>query len=645
MLIHSTIQIAMMAVPRDEEPLLQLSSISSESELEIVEKYEEETPTASHAFAEESKNAKPGDKGASQIEHGTAEVRDLGWNDEVCNIPNPVVGSLDNEELWTLIRRFDKQVFHVKRLKRPPLGQLDLNIAEEEEFSPEKLRAQLERFYMVVLVSVFSLWKHIVRLRSWKEYQRTSLFLAVYTVAWLLDLLIPTMVVFAIVLILSDRARMACFPPAPPALIDAKSGGVQKPAAGVLASKDSVTGAPEKHEGEAVEQEAHNFVTTISAIIVSTAVAKQPQADEDDESASADPAQIIEEANDAKDRAAGEEPAVEHDRTKKPVSDAVWAKARPTLRLVANFIDTWERLGNALNPTAPFHIHQQKVFLALLMLMVLFGSYWTSSYMAAKGNYPRWVKYVELCNTILKGVPTNAQLTITLLRAGESNSAPLPPPPFSDVPPPVVSDITAGQDLDRLAATSEEIEAAIKPELTPEEIEEHDKEDQKNHKKSHRLMNLLRGTAKGGVRAAFTADKAKAKAGARQAKNRLGVVKDTVSSPATGPIQFPARYKGKKGHAYITTTATTPAIGWTANIENAKPAWIVAIGEITELTKVGGLGWKSKMIVGWATGNEIVDGLVIKADDGRELHLTAVMMRDQLFNRLISIGSQMWEMW
>jgi hypothetical protein len=195
-------------------------------------------------------------------------------------------------------------------------------------------------------------------------------------------------------------------------------------------------------------------------------------------------------------------------------------------------------------------------------------------------------------------------------------------------------------------ATNEEIQDAIHPDVIQEEVEEEEEEqDKKKHKKSHRIMNLLRGTAKGGIRTALAADKAKAKAGARHAKNRLGVVKDTTSNPATGPIRFPARYKGTKGHAYITATATSPAVSWTPNTEDVKPTWSVSIGDIAELKKMGGLGWKSKLLVGWAMDREIVDGLNITTTDGKELHLTAVFMRDQLFNRLISIGSQMWESW
>ena len=65
--------------------------------------------------------------------------------------------------------------------------------------------------------------------------------------------------------------------------------------------------------------------------------------------------------------------------------------------------------------------------------------------------FPQWQKLLEIRNTLLKGVPTNAQLTVTLLRIGEANKAPLPPPPYSGPPPPNVTHETAGQDLEHLS--------------------------------------------------------------------------------------------------------------------------------------------------------------------------------------------------
>lgn len=232
----------------------------------IVEGYEEETPTASHELADESANVDPEDKGASQLNHDDIEVRDLGFNENANDVPQPVVGGLRNDELWTLIRRFNKQTFHVKSIEETPLANLDMNIADDEEFSPDKLRAQVERLYVTVAISLFGLWKHVVRLRSWREYQRTSVYLSVYLAAWLLDILVPTLITFLMVLILYAPSRDFGFPPAPPALIDSKTGGVKKPPAGVLATDDTITGAPEKQEGEAAEKEAHSFVNSIGTV-------------------------------------------------------------------------------------------------------------------------------------------------------------------------------------------------------------------------------------------------------------------------------------------------------------------------------------------------------------------------------------------
>lgn len=121
-------------------------------------------------------------------------------------------------------------MYHVKAIARAPPGGLDLNIADEEEFSPDKLRANIERLYMTVIVGVIGLWKHIARLRSWNEKKRTMAFGAVYFGAWWLDYLVQVMLGFLIVLIVWPAAREYCFPGAPIALIDGRTGGIKKPA-------------------------------------------------------------------------------------------------------------------------------------------------------------------------------------------------------------------------------------------------------------------------------------------------------------------------------------------------------------------------------------------------------------------------------
>lgn len=74
-------------------------------------------------------------------------------------------------------------------------------------------------------------------------------------------------------------------------------------------------------------------------------------------------------------------------------------------------------------------------------------------------------------------------------------------------------------------------------------------------------------------------DRLKAAAGAEHAKNRLGVLR-SESAQLSGPVDFAARYQGKKGRAYITTTATSPALSWTTENENINPVWSIAIMDI-----------------------------------------------------------------
>ena len=133
-----------------------------------------DAPTDSHALA----NSEHDEKGAVQKDYQEGEVRDMGWREDPKDIA-PLVGGLPNQELWTLVRRFNKQMYHVKATKAHLLGGLDLNIVDEDEFSPDKLRSNVERLYMTVIIGLMAFGKHIARLRSWREPRRTAAFCAV----------------------------------------------------------------------------------------------------------------------------------------------------------------------------------------------------------------------------------------------------------------------------------------------------------------------------------------------------------------------------------------------------------------------------------------------------------------------------------
>lgn len=62
-----------------------------------------EEPTLSHALAQDDHEQ----KGVAQTDH-EFEVLDLGWNEKKEDIPAPLVGGLQNEDLWMLVRRFNK---------------------------------------------------------------------------------------------------------------------------------------------------------------------------------------------------------------------------------------------------------------------------------------------------------------------------------------------------------------------------------------------------------------------------------------------------------------------------------------------------------------------------------------------------------
>ena len=155
-----------------------------------------------------------------------------------------------------------------------------------------------------------------------------------YFIAWAVDLISPVLLCGIVAIILSPDFRKEIFPPAPLALVNSSTGGLQKPKSGVLGSHGSLTGAPEKHEGEAVEQEAHNFVTSVGAIALSSTIGKKkdnPVQEEESvtEKEVPDPTEIVTEAVDANREAAGD--GVGKDKAKKPMEDVMWGKVRPVM--------------------------------------------------------------------------------------------------------------------------------------------------------------------------------------------------------------------------------------------------------------------------------------------------------------------------
>ena len=579
-------------------------------------------------------------------------------------------------------------MYHVKTIHTKPPGGLDLNISREEEFSPDKLQSNLERLYMTVIIGLMGFGKQIARLRSWGETRRTASFCAAYFSAWYFDLITPTMILLLLVLVVYPPSRAFLFPPAPLALVDSKTGGVKKPSAGMLGSHDSMTGAPEKHQGEAVEQEAHNFVSGLAAIGLSSATGKHPQNAAQDaggvvDGAIPDPTSIAAGASDVQKSTKKGDETLKHDKTKEPMEVAMWTKMRPVMCVLSDIADAWERFANLLSPTPPFPKNAARFRLGGILIPLIGVALLTPASIVVKGTtfitgaaffgdpvmsrglkllnetIPNWMEYLDLRNSLLYGVPTNAQLTLTLLRIGEANKAPLPPPPKGGAAPSSAPPALHGDDVP-MDVSHEEVQSAIHPssDSPPEHLEKKPAPPQK-HKAGSKILGFFKKSTKVTVEATLGADRLKATTGSAHAKNRLGVLPGAKEDLTSGPVDFKARYQGSKGYVYISTSATSPCVSFTKEIKAVEkagssvgstqkelnPQWSIAIGDIKELKKLGGFGWKVKLVVGWAMDREIADGLEIVDVKGGKWTITAVPLREELFNRLVALGGQKWESW
>ncbi|CAG8032075.1 unnamed protein product [Penicillium nalgiovense] len=611
-----------------------------------------EGPTESHVLSQVEQD----EKGLSQKAGDTTELTNIGWGGSPDATEEPLVAGLSNEDLWMLIRRFDKQVYRVKAVPDAPVQRLDLTRKDDDEFSPDKLRATLERFYTTVIV---------------------------YALSWLLDLLVPTMLVILLALVIYPPCRSLMFPPAPIPLVNKDTGGVQKPKAGILGSDDSITGAPEKFKGEAAEQEASNLVASVASVAVGSAVGKHDQGVPDDaplEEDVPDAMDIVATTADAQSAAHGKVPADSHDKTRQPMKQSVMDAANSSMQMIGDITDTYEKFGNALSPTAPFPQLSPRLRLMAVLGPAFLISMVTSCYVFMKlsrlliglaffgdpvirrgivylnRRIPNWQKLIQLQNSVLKGIPTNAQLAITLLRIGEANASPLPPPPTSQDKVPS-RPASLNQEELNLGATDEEIKQAalVKPEDHAQEVQA---SPEKGHKRTlgSSILGFFRGTTASGVESKRGIDRLRAAIGSHHAKNRVGVLRDRGKriTPA-GPVAFDARCDGKRGTVIIDSTKEPPLLYFTtdipqhgdAHLENRKVGSVlftIPVTDIQEMRKLGGMGWKGKLVVGWALGSkEVVDGLLITGTKPEQSYqLTAMGTRNQLFNRLIAIDGQVW---
>lgn len=262
--------------------------------------------------------------------------------------------------------------------------------------------------------------------------------------------------------------------------------------------------------------------------------------------------------------------------------------------------------------------------------------------------HPGWTQLLRPEAHILRGAPNDAQLAITLLRLGEAHGTPFPPAPSTNEGPPKEPVQLTAADMDAtgadapLGATQDEIDEAKAAD--PAMLDQAGGPDSEikdvGGPKTSRLLALVKSSAKLGVKAALQVDKLRAKAGRESAKNRLGAVppEGGAGDQKEGPTEFSARWEGKPGHIRVGPGPD--------GFVSFNDDWRIRAADITELRKHSGMGApKLKLAVGWAMDRDVADGIEIKDRNGSSYVLSAVPLRDQLFNRLCAMGGQKWEVW
>ncbi|KAL4867652.1 hypothetical protein BDV12DRAFT_118389 [Aspergillus spectabilis] len=561
-----------------------------------------------------------------------------------------LLAALPDEHLWRLLRRFNRQVSHVQAIPRDDEQLLDLNRADEELFPPEKLQRTIERFHTSVIAVFGDFLGHVTRLRSWNEPRRTGAFGAVYLIAWLCDLIIPVITILLVAMIFHPPFYRLLFPPVPKTLdTKSESKAVHRP-----------VDAPQAHDGEEAELEAASFVGNFTTPTIEGSISGDMSL--------------------ALSSGAIESPT--GDETGKPPKSN--PAIRRTMRILSNISDVFERISNLLSPSPPFNLVGPRLQLIVILSSISILSFLTSSYVIIKTcaftiglgffgdpvfkraidyldrNAPNWRECLDMEKTLLKAVPTHAQLTLTLLRIGEANSTPIPPPPS-----PGISETKSSFQIWRRKNKVKQTDSLIASPTQEDQIANGDGIPQvaKKPKKWLRILKFARRTITTAMKGHIAFDRAMTITASGYAKGLLSILNTgnwTLTAPPRSSFTFEAKFEGKRGTVVLDSSGESAVLYFTAKqaakiddlrVDSQKKSSIgfqIPVAEITELKKTEGLGWKGKLIVelaGGGSGENLADGLVVHgAEPGQVYHLTGMRARDQLFNRLVAGGGQFWEM-
>ncbi|WVQ99136.1 hypothetical protein IAU59_006268 [Kwoniella sp. CBS 9459] len=366
------------------------------------------------------------------------------------------------------------------------------------------------------------------------------------------------------------------------------------------------------------------------------------------------------------------------------------------------FADTIERFTNALSPPAPYpdsyaRFKMAGAFVVPIMFLLTFVPPWifarSATFFFGVGMWgqplliqageklielvPNWQELLDMRNSILSGVPTDAQLTLHLLRVAEALNAPLPrppPPPLKGTPKEAIKDttpatVTAEDDAEVLEAEQEGgiTEVATKA----------------KHKTKAHILGAFKAAGKkmAGFHGDVAVDGTKKQARINETdssqtsenekdlttKEKIGSKVDKLFfqghiKDSGGEESYPCKLDGTSGHLILENRSDIikePRITFVP-VSGKSEHFVLPIDDIVEIKKSHVS--MPRMALGWASGAEVEGlGLTVRfkpvaqqikdaqggkkseKSEGKTLHFTRVGRREQLFVRLVSMGVQRWE--
>ncbi|KAK4946276.1 hypothetical protein LTR66_014309 [Elasticomyces elasticus] len=279
------------------------------------------------------------------------------------------------------------------------------------------------------------------------------------------------------------EVRTILFPSAPRALVNIRTGGIQKPQAGLLGTNDTLIGAPEKQPHEAIEEEAADFVENVRHNI---------------------------------QRAVGM-----HISNNRMDMEIHW-KERYRIRIVAVLAPLF---------LLPLFVSYYMVYkgIGCLVGFVIFGDPMLTPTIAwLKRNVPKYKELAQPKNNFLRGVPTNSQIAITLLRIGEAHKTPLPPVNTSNPNDPDHQNPIEAENIP-LGTTSSDVLDATMPSIV-EKAHGDDDEEKPNHNHLSKIVRFFKGNAKSVVEPKLAIDHVWVATGSQKAKGHLSVLPKTKTT-------------------------------------------------------------------------------------------------------------------